>query len=170
MIIIAIGVIFGFYVVFSSFFSNFDDRELFDYVGACSLGILFASLFGGLLFLLCWGIGYLMPKHLEVEKTIALVSINNSIGIQGSFFLGSGFIESKQYYFYMEKLGSSFIPHKVVVEDNVFITENSQEKPKIIFYTFKFKSKYTNLIAVYPSKEVIEIVIPKNSVKYGFNL
>lgn len=168
MIIIAIGVIFGFYVVFSSFFPY--GMDLFDYVAGVLFGILFASLFGGLLFLLCWGIGYLMPKHLEVEKTIALVSIDNNISVQGNFFLGSGFIESKQYYFYMEKLDGSFVPHRVVVEDNVFITENSQENPKIIFYKFKFNNKYANLIAVNLSEKVIEIVIPKNSVKYGFNL
>ena len=42
-------------------------------------------------------------KHFVVDEQTEIFSIGNEVGVEGSFVLGSGHIESEMYYFYYVK-------------------------------------------------------------------
>lgn len=116
-------------------------------------------------------IGLVVPKQWTGPETTKLVSLRNNDGISGHFFLGSGSIETKQYYFfYKEAERGGYRPGKIEVADNVIVYEEKQQNGQLKVYTYQFsKPAYYWFAFKIPSYRY-EFVIPEGSLKQNFVL
>jgi hypothetical protein len=95
----------------------------------------------------------------DKEKTIYLQAISTNNETSGSFFLGSGVIESRSYYYYYYK-----------VDDVIICEEENCTQPRIL--TGKKQFKDGSIFIMCPSEDYYKIIVPKNSVikKIDFSL
>lgn len=126
------------------------------------------SFFIGLAFALL--IGLAVPKHWTGPETSQLVGLRNSEGISGNFFLGTGSIDSTQYYFFYKEAGQAYQPGKIEVGDNVVIFEDKREGGELKVYTYGFMSKSFEWVAVDWQSHRYEFFIPDGSLKKNFVL
>ena len=71
-------------------------------------------------------------QHIPVE-TVYISAMGNSSAISGSFFLGSGFVNETQYYYYMAQEHGGHRMSRVVASD-VIVYESDWERPRVEFY------------------------------------
>lgn len=69
-------------------------------------------------------VGLIPGRVVEIRKEI--VALQDNMTIEGSFFLGSGYIEGELYYFYMEKKADGgYTAQKVYADSHCTIYEDS---------------------------------------------
>lgn len=113
------------------------------------------------------GIGMFIPKDYVVCKEIELVAMQDNEYLQGSFFLGSGYIESELYYVFYQKEGSG-IKFNKIPRERVVIYEEERNDGVMKIYIARFKPKWCNAIAL--SRAKCRIFIPKGTIIQKFNL
>jgi hypothetical protein len=107
----------------------------------------------------------------DKEKTIYLQAISTNNETSGSFFLGSGVIESRSYYYYYYKVDdNSYIQDKIKVDNVIICEEENCTQPRIL--TGKKQFKNGSLLIMCLSENYYKIIVPKNSVikKIDFSL
>lgn len=86
-----------------------------------------------------------------------IVSLNDNVGLYGTFFLGSGTVESVSRYYFYEKVGTGYKQGSIpTISTIIFMDENSN--PYVM-------SKYVN---GYP--ESYEIHVPNNTIIRDYKL
>lgn len=125
---------------------------------AFSVGFCFALLFG-----------LAVPKHWTGPETTQLVNLRNGDGISGNFFIGTGSIQTTQYYFFKEA-GQGYQPSKIEVADNVTIFEEERQDGELKVYTYQFVNPSLRWIAAEWQSRKYEFVIPKGSLMKNFIL
>ena len=123
------------------------------------VGVGFASL-----------IGLAVPKHWTGPETAQLVSLRDSDGISGHFFLGTGSIGTTQYYFFYEEVGQGYQPGKVAVTEKVMVFEEKQQNGELKVYTRRFVNPWLRWVALHWQGQKYEFVIPAGSLKKNFIL
>ena len=171
-----IGIVFG-VVVFAmgfidSFYDDVDGFFIFFYCLFLHLFVTVIALIVGCIFAAV--IGLYMPKHWE-ETTTNLASLKDVSGVEGSFILGSGYIESTQYYMWYEKTKDGYIPQKVKVNTNVIISEDSTliDTGTLIIKTRKMNNQSLSHwlifdVSTWPNQ--YKFIIPIGSIKKNFKL
>jgi len=99
-----------------------------------------------------------------------LVSLRNSDGISGNFFLGTGSIGTTQYYFFHKEAGRGYRPGKVEVADNVVVFEEKRQNGELRAYTYQFVNPSLRWVAKDRKSQKYEFVIPEGSLKKNFVL
>lgn len=131
------------------------------------MGVILAALVGGLLALI---VGSFIPTHSTVTSTTELVSLRESTGVEGRFFLLGGYVNSKLIFTYYTRTGeNSYIPESLP-QEQVIIYEDEEERPYLEHATAKFDNPLYDLIAISSKTYRDAFHIPKNSIKRGFTL
>ncbi len=154
-------------LIWKKFGCSLEENEFLDYfwlvvfaVIAFIVGILFASI-----------IGAAVPKHWIEPKTTKLVSLRDSNSISGHFFLGTGSIETTQYYFFYKEAGQGgYQQGKVAVADNVIVFEEKRQNGELKTYTYEFVNPFFRFVAIYYPSQKYEFFIPEGSLKKNFVL
>ena len=139
------------------------------FMGTLFLGVLSALVSG-------FGIGFsslvglVVSKHWTGPETAQLVSLRDSEGISGHFFLGTGSIGTTQYYFFYKEMGQGYQPGKVAIADNVMIFEEKRQNGKLKAYTYEFVNPSFRWVAMDWRSKRYEFVIPEGSLKKNFVL
>ena len=82
----------------------------------------------------------------EYTKCIAtIVSLERDDVVDGKFFLGSGAINDRQYYFYYQKLGENTYKLGKLECSEVYIVETDQYEPSVYEIKEKNNWKYYNI-------------------------
>jgi hypothetical protein len=105
-------------------------------------------------------------------KTIELKSINDNFSNSGSFFLGTGTVESESYYYYYIKTGTNTYKQNKLDATNVEIVEDSLlTKAYLIKYSNMIPEKYANWV-IRPHSYTYKFYVPSNTIKqnYTFDL
>ncbi|OGF62178.1 hypothetical protein A2662_04615 [Candidatus Giovannonibacteria bacterium RIFCSPHIGHO2_01_FULL_45_33] len=144
--------------------SDFLDYFFLSLSGLSLVGVV-ATIGAGLAFL----VGCILPKKWQNSGTAKLIAMRDINGIKGSFVLGTGSIESKQYYFFYKEQGGGFVPGKVEVSDNVVIYEEGREDGALKSFSREFSNPIFWFFGVV-SSERYEFFIPKGSIRTGFVL
>lgn len=119
------------------------------------------------------GFGGIFPssspvKHSETEIT----ALKDNPSTNGSFFLGTGYVSSNQYYFYIEQTEKGKKMQKVSVSES-YVNEVEGVKPKVETYWKKYNSKIARFMygdyAIFSSDEYI-FYVPKDTVTNEFNI
>lgn len=134
-----------------------------EWLFAISVGI-----FTGFFVLIAFGLplSYNLPKTINYQEK-NIVSLQDSVGIQGTFFLGSGSIKGNPTYtFYTE-------------EDGGFKLNNVNASSTLIKYGDQPKTKYESgcdgvwqwiAPCAYSSSEPVEVTVPEGTIKQNFTL
>lgn len=152
--------------IFLKLFSEYG-LEFSDYIMSIVFGIIvgiFMYLFVSLI------IGCALPLK-NITENINIYALQDNASIQGSFFLGSGNINGTMKYYYLTKNEDGVIMNTINA-DNVIIVESS-DKPHIEIDKQKFKEGFWNsqiFLGSFETTIKTKIIIPKGSVKYGFNV
>ena len=135
---------------------------------------LFVSAFAGLL--ICGaavGVGKLFPITTYQAATVPLTVIRDKDGVEGHFFLGSGTIESKPYYFYyIKNHDGSVSPGKISYDANVRVYQEKREDAQFIRWASKSKWGWVWLVAAPPSDDwyAVDFHVPAGTVKSGYSM
>ncbi|MCR4276479.1 MAG: hypothetical protein NUV90_03785 [Candidatus Parcubacteria bacterium] len=140
------------------------------FMGSLILGMMTVLVFGiglGLAFL----IGLFLPKKWSDPTKTKMVSLRSGDGVSGQFFLGTGHINSVQYYFFYEEAGNGgYRPGKISADDDVVVFETDRQDGELKTYQLGFSNSLLNVIAVDIGNTRHEFFIPNGSLKKGFVL
>lgn len=170
-----IAIIFGAITFIMGFFEFYEDIEgFFSFLGCLFLHIFVTAL----MFLVGCGIaaliGLYMPKHWE-ETEIKLASLKDATGTEGEFLLGTGSIQTEQYYMWFEDTGHGYRPEKVKVGNNILIVEDNtlQNTGTLTVHTRKMNNKSLSRWLVFDVSfwsDQYRFKIPAGSIKKDFKL
>lgn len=146
-------------------------------------GYFFATLFwllicfitGALLFAAAYGIGESFVSKPDGGSTQTLVVIRDKDGIEGRFFLGSGYIDSAPYYFYyVQTADGGLRPGKVEANGAVTVYEQDRASAELVTYRWMMKPPTWSWIFCLPhegsDKFTYAFRVPKGSVKREFRM
>jgi hypothetical protein len=160
MIWMILGIILG-WILGRHIIGDLFTRIIFSLLGLV-LGIAISMGFGALP----------VEKVYKLTGQEYLYALQDKTGVsEGSFFLGCGSIDSKEYYYYYKKVSeNSFKMGKIETEDALVI-EDDNETPRIETYMQRWKNENWYWLGI-PAKEKIKVYIPKNSIvsKYKLDL
>lgn len=142
--------------------------EFIEYFMYTLLFILFSIFVFGMGIGVSLLVGIAIPKQWREVETVQLISLRDSEGLSGSFFLGSGKIGTTPYYFFYKKVGNGYQLGKVAVDDNVIVFEEKREDGQLKVYTRKFTNPSLRWIALTWPSHKHEFVIPEGSIKRNF--
>jgi len=142
------------------------------------MGLFYLFIIGFAAFIcggIAYGIGQGFEDHAVEGEHSSLLAIRDKDGIEGRFFLGSGFISSQPYYFYYESLkNGGFRPGKIQADDSVTVFEEDRTDAELV--TFDWKIKYPGwawLISLPDSdgsKQTYAFHVPKGTIKTGYSM
>jgi len=164
IIITTICIIIGFRLVTEDFDWSLGEFVLLFFV------ILFSGMIGVLLSL---GVAALIPGTYETtSETYKLEALqDNNGGASGSFFLGSGTIDSKmKYVFYYESDKNKYKMGQVDYEDATVTYVDEYVEPNVIKYADELTDAFINNFTVNFRSPWYDINIPKGSIKSGYML
>lgn len=142
-------------------------------------GIFFYAVFIGALSLAGFGLGRLIGDNCDqvwAENWRGrLVSLRSADGIQGSIgggiFLVSGYIESRQvYYYYTDDGPNRYKPHRWFPDENTTIIEEDRVDGEVIQYEVAFKNKAIEWFGIAPDRYRMDFHIPRGSLKQQFSV
>lgn len=108
-------------------------------------------------------------EHRDYEKHyLYITSVNRGNDIEGDFFLGSGTIKEKSYYYFYYKSKYGYKLDKVDA-DNSYIVETDEGKPRITKVKTKYNQDHFIKITYGGFKRYI-IYVPKNTIVRDFKL
>jgi len=125
-IIIGIAVIASIVIVVKTYFDDYSN----DIGMAFLIGIFSFSMLLVLGFFIYAAFIFSNP-NIEISYKQDIVSLNNQLTTEGSFTLGCGTLEGKEYYFYMHKLSDGGYKRGKVSVKNVILYETDEISPRI---------------------------------------
>lgn len=133
------------------------------------VSVIAAALVGGM----AYGCGTLFPVTSYKAATVSLTTIRDKDGVEGRFFLGTGTIESKPYYFYYRKnRDGSVSPGKISYDSNVRVYQEKRDDAQFVRWASKSKWNWVWLIAAPPSEDWygVDFHVPEGTVKSGYSM
>ncbi len=101
-----------------------------------------------------------------------LISLRDSIGIQGAFFIGSGYINNTLSYFYYQQMPDGGYQANSLDMSQAEVYQDEQKHPYIQSYNITFKNPLLNYIlipnVVWSCQSALHI--PKNSILQNYSL
>ena len=129
---------------------------------------------GVLLSLLIVACGSEIPIVPEGEPVkTELVALEDGNGIHGSFYLGSGYVESDQYYYYLTETPKGITQSKINVNDNkVYLRPDEfTGTPYLVTQKYKCGNEFINFLASgFLETTEYYFYIPPDSITYSYNI
>ena len=124
----------------------------------CCVGILFAVI-----------IFAVTPHDISKERH-DLVAIKDGSGINGSFFLGCGTIEDRNYYYYYEKSNDNGYKQQKILVDKVVLYEDATDSTAYIEFQHKISKTPYKKWSVNCGCIQTKIHVPKGTIIKQFKL
>lgn len=132
--------------------------------------VAFAAMICGLM---AYGTGAIF-KNVAVEGSHhKLIAIRDKDGVEGAFFLGSGYINSQPYYFYYERLpDGAFRPGKIRADGSVKVYEEDRPDAELVRFDWETKARWVWLVAIPHDDEAVsyDFHVPKGTIKTGYSM
>jgi len=141
------------------------------------LALFFTFILSVVIFSVSFALGCIDTKYEKsnVFGVTYISSISANSNISGDFFLGSGTIESKNYYYFVVKSDFGYQIDKIEITNEVYLREDGDNKP-FIEYT-KYNCTYQNWFSriffkkkMFNEDREIIIHVPKNTVIKNYNV
>lgn len=117
--------------------------------------------------------GLAFATHPVEKKRVELVAIRDKDGIAGTFFLGSGRIDSDQYYFFYRKLQDGGVQaDKVASSKGVRVYEEQRTDAALVSYQWEFNQSWAWLFAlpVRDGEYSFSFHVPTGTIRRGFTM
>lgn len=130
---------------------------------------------GGLCLGISYGIGQAFTSSPVEGQHQHLAVIRDKDGVEGRFFLGSGYIENQQYYFYYQNLPDGGLrPGKVVADQGVTVYQEDRKDAELVIFNWKINYPAWAWLVCLPAPEgtgkSFEFHVPKGTVKDGYSM
>ena len=140
---------------------------------------LFNVALGSISWIFILGFVYMITTEVvdykEIEKpttVIELSALKDGSSSSGNFFLGTGTIDSSQYYFYLTQNSKGLQQSKLKIDSDVYLKEDDSVKPNISKYNKVTDSKFVKFM--FGEQLTVEshtiITVPANSVTTEFKV
>lgn len=162
-----------FFVAKQLFGDPFMREGFVDYTLLCCLTVMMTGLGSIPLFGIAFGLGALFETHPEVVNNYTLVSIRDKDGVTGQFFLGSGMIQSEQYYFYYFKnADGSVTPGRVRAGQGVRVYEEDRTTAELVEFHWELNKSWAWTVAfpVHDDGWSWKFYVPKGTVRTGYTM
>lgn len=130
---------------------------------------IFGAFGGALLFLLVGVVDMKLSETEEIEEHMYYISsIKSNVDTEGRFFLGSGSIESVEYYYAFRKTTRGFKRVKVPASRS-YIVETDSRRPEVV----KHVNKCVDCTVIKNAKEPLSfytVYVPKGTIIRKFSL
>lgn len=169
MIILIFSFLLSLYLAYNTI-GSFD--VFLDCVFFLVLSWVYFMLTGFVAILIGSGIGLAFNQTNELQETYYLASFRDAIGIHGSFFIGSGSIDSKLKYYFYKKLPDEGYQADSVDAKNAIIYQDEIKQPYMDVYGLRFTNQLENLFA-FPTGvwySSYKIHVPPNSITQNYKL
>ena len=155
-------------------------KEIVDYgwswwtIPTVFLTSILGLLAGFLLSLLTAAFGAAIPMIPEGEPVkTELIALEDGNGIHGSFYLGHGYIDSHQYYYYLTETPKGITQSKIDINQNeVYLRPNEfTGTPYLVTQKYKCENEFIYFL----SSGLLEtneyyFYIPPDSITYSYNI
>ena len=116
-------------------------------------------------------VGSRHPQHMVLTETVPLVTLRNADGVAGSFFLGTGSVESVPYYFYYKPSGDGgYKQDRLQSSANVTVYEEDRTDGALEVYERKFVDPSDERWGADGGHAEYKFRIPRGSLKKQFRL
>lgn len=133
------------------------------------VGVVGGVILCGVLCMVALGVGSCESLYEWETSTMSnLVAINDGSSIHGSFFIGCGTIDEREYYFFYYETRSGGMKKSRLPVSNVTIYEDNSVKPHIKIHKTRFENWNYWIFAIRAPGERYSIYVPKGSVKRDF--
>lgn len=150
-------------IYLSKTYWGFDSEVFID-----SLFVGFVCTCVGLIIALCGSV-VCNPQTPEVETTY-IYAMSDTMGIEGSFFLGTGSVDSEMKYVYMTKTDKGMkIAEPIDTKDAYINYIEEGEAPRIEKVHYITDSDLLNFLFIFPQSETY-IYVPEGTVKEVYNI
>ena len=166
MIFILIGAGLGLVVLIALQFDCYDwEERIFHFLGGLVLIPVFAF-FGAIPALL---IGLFIPSYAKLESSVPLATLQDNRGIQGSFFLGTGSIDSEPVYFYIKALPNGGFQQDSIPAEHVVVFQDDTQ-PRLITYQTWAKTEWLMWLGLPGGSYESEIHVPPGSITSAYKV
>lgn len=114
-----------------------------------------------------WVVGSSLPHTIQHEN-VEVVALQDGATTQGSFFIGTGFVDGKQVYSFYERSGEGVKLEQVDAKD--VVVYQSASKPHIVRESGCEGGWQWIAPCVYDRNKVTEIHVPAGTIKENFVL
>lgn len=149
-----------------------DNKYCAFYTGYIVAGIFF-GLLTSVISVVCWVESN--EPTMDINNPISCVEcygVNDVVGVEGHFALGSGSVESEMYLFYYVK--GEFGGYKIAKTeaDNVEIIEREDSEPIAYLKTYEQKVEYNLFFGIgdLGADDKKMLFVPKGTIKVNFNI
>lgn len=147
------------------------DKEHIKYWGAIEYVLMGTTVLMGVLvgiLLIVLPVDYLLPKTEKYAESIEITALKDSSNVEGSFYLGSGYIDEEQYYYYMTDTNKGKKMEKVLAEDSYIKEVDGEVKLDIYELEYNFIGK----VLMFFNSSGYEYIfnVPKDTVTTEFNV
>jgi len=147
------------------------------FVSACEgdgilMGLFLSAIVGLLVGGVATGIvGSRYPQHMVLTGAVPLVTLRNADGVAGSFFLGTGSVESVPYYFYYTPSGDGgYIQDRLRSSAGITVYEEDRTDGALEVYERKFVDPSNARWGMDGGNVEYKFRIPRGSLKKQFRL
>ena len=109
------------------------------------------------------------PVEITTSTDYEIVALQDNLGLQGKFFLGSGYIDNELSYAYMQYVDGCGYKAKTVDASNAYI-KFTDEQPYVSLVTYQFKDQWRNYFTIPYNYEDIFFYIPEGSILQNYNI
>lgn len=113
----------------------------------------------------------IFPSELQLHQESSILSIKHENSIEGTFFLGSGSIDSETYYFYLQQREDGGIKYSKINTSDAILYE-TEDNFRIERWRKEYKNPIIRRIFIAPvlANDEVRFYIPEGSILYNFIL
>jgi hypothetical protein len=112
-------------------------------------------------------IGGIVVNEYVLKDTFPIYALQDNNGVQGSFFLGSGSVDSNLKYYYAAQCEDGIKIYNIDTEKAIL---KNDENPHIETYKAQFVNKFLRNNLANLCDDKYKIYIPQGSIQYNFNV
>lgn len=110
---------------------------------------------------------------IKEELIYEIYSLKDSKDIEGKFFLGRGYIETEEYYYFYIKTERGLTLEKIKTDD-IYIQETDEESPKFVYQyhknTYIIFNEFLRIFGMNPYTKDKVLKVPTGTVTTEYNL
>ncbi len=110
---------------------------------------------------------------IKEELIYEIYSLKDSKNIEGKFFLGRGYIETEEYYYFYIKTERGLTLEKIKVND-IYIKETDEESPKFVYQyhenTYLIFNEFFRIFGMNPYTKDKVLKVPSGTVTKEYTI
>ena len=134
------------------------------------LGLLYLAAFTFIAVMISglFGLAFSADEVYQTEET-PICALSDNSDIDGSFFLGSGYVKEDMYYYYLVKNDDGSKEMHKIAATGTPVDDSETENPRIVT-EYKRNSNPVVRFFFFTYQESHKIYIPPKSIKYSYNI